>query len=111
MVSKSNNNNYYYYNNHVPGAAGGGAVVSRGLQGLPWPPVDDGTDNMYVYIYIYIVPSLKYDIGTKILMLKCFDHKTTFPDTHRHFRQTIQISRTVPIVLRGSRTKIQLTKS
>ena len=28
-----------------------------------------------------ILQSLKYNIGTKILMSKCFDHITTFPDT------------------------------
>ena len=31
---------------------------------LPWPPVDDGTDNIYIYIYIEI-QSFKYDIRTK----------------------------------------------
>ena len=34
----------------------------------------------------------------QIIMSKCFDHKTTFPDTHRHFRPAIEISRKFPIV-------------
>ena len=31
-------------------------------------------------------------------MLKCFEHKTTFPDTHRHFRLANEISRNCPTV-------------
>ena len=30
-----------------------------------------------------MITSFKYDIGTTILMSKCFDHTTTYPDTHR----------------------------
>ena len=30
--------------------------------------------------------------------VKCFDHKSTFPDTQRHFRPAIEISRNIPIV-------------
>ena len=33
-----------------------------------------------------------------ILMSKCFDLRTTFPDTYRHFRPAIDISRIFPIV-------------
>ena len=42
-----------------------------GLQGpprdLPWPPVDDGTNDIYLQRF-------KYDIGTKILMSQYIDH-------------------------------------
>ena len=38
-------------------------------------------------------------------MSKCFDHKTTFPDTHRHFRPAIEISRICPIVCRSLELK------
>ena len=38
-------------------------------------------------------------------MSRCFDHKTTFPDTHRHFRLAIEISRELPIVCRGQKLK------
>ena len=31
-------------------------------------------------------------------MSKSFDHKTTFPDTHRRFRPAIEISMSIPIV-------------
>ena len=31
-------------------------------------------------------------------MSQCFDHKTTLPDTHRHFRLAIEISKTNLIV-------------
>ena len=71
-------------------------VVSRGLQG---PPVDDRTDNRHSS------QSFKYDIETKTLMSKCFDHKTMFSDTHRHFRPAIEISRKRPIVCGGLELK------
>ena len=38
-------------------------------------------------------------------MSKCLDHKTKFPDTHRHFRPVIEISRKFPIVRRGLELK------
>ena len=38
-------------------------------------------------------------------MSKCFDHKTTFPDTHRHFCLAIEISRKFPIVCEGLELK------
>ena len=38
-------------------------------------------------------------------MSKCFDHETTFPDTHRHFCPAIDISRRIPIVCWGLRLK------
>ena len=37
----------------------------------------------------------------RILMSGCFDHKTTFPDTHRHFRPAIDISMKFPIACGG----------
>ena len=70
----------------------------------------------YIYkknnIYIYIqLPSFRQNIGTKIQMSKCFDHKITFPDTHRHFCPAIEFSKMFPIVGRGSRSpKEQLKK-
>ena len=37
---------------------------------------------LYIHIYIDIVQNVELDIGTQILMSKCFDHGTTIPDTH-----------------------------
>ena len=34
-------------------------------------------------------------------MLRCFDHTTTFPDTHGHFCPAIEIPRKFPIVCGG----------
>ena len=42
------------------------------------------------------VKSFKYGIGTTVLMSKCFGHKASFADTHRHFRPAIKISRICP---------------
>ena len=45
-------------------------------------------------------------------MSRCSDHKTALPDTHRHFRLAIEISREFPIVCGGSRAqKEQLKKT
>ena len=49
--------------------------------------------------------NLKQNIGTKIIMSKCLDHKTKRPDTHRHFRLATGISRKCPIVCRGLELK------
>ena len=38
-------------------------------------------------------------------MSKCFDHKTTFPDTHRHFHLATEISRNCSIVCKGAELK------
>ena len=61
--------------------------------------------------YLYkrsLFQTFKYNIGTKPLMPKCFYHKTTFLDTHRHFRQAIEFSSKSPIVCGGLElTKIQ----
>ena len=59
---------------------------------------------LYFHRYLYF-QSFKYDIGTTILMSKCFYRKTTFPDTHRHFRLAIEISKTFPIVCGGLEVK------
>ena len=40
-------------------------------------------------------------------MPKCVDHKTTFPDTHRHFRSATEISRKLSHRLRGCRAQKQ----
>ena len=50
---------------------------------------------MNVYIYIWFQKT-QHDIGTIIQISKYFDHKTTFPDTPRHFRLAIEISRKIP---------------
>ena len=63
------------------------SVVSRGL---PWSPVDDGTDNRYSSKVSHTT------LGAKILMTQCIDHKTAFPDTPRHFRLAIEIPRKFP---------------
>ena len=68
---------------------------------------------IYIYIYIEIsniynhiwLQSFKSNIGIIIIMSKCFDHRTTFPDTHRHFRPATEISRMFPIVCRGLELK------
>ena len=44
---------------------------------------------IYIHIYIYIYD---YKVSNSI-MSTCFDHKTTFPDTHRNFHPAIEISR------------------
>ena len=60
---------------------------------------DDGTDTTGRTDGRYILfQSFRYDIGTNILMSKCYEHKTTVPDTRRHFRLAIEISRIFPIV-------------
>ena len=33
--------------------------VDSGPPGLPWPPVDDGTEERYIHIYKYIVPKVQ----------------------------------------------------
>ena len=38
-------------------------------------------------------------------MSKCVDYKTTFPDTHRHFRPATEISSEFPIVCGGLELK------
>ena len=38
-------------------------------------------------------------------MSKCFDHKTTFADTHKHLGPAIEISRKIPIVCGGLELK------
>ena len=58
----------------------------------------------HIYIYIWL-QSFKYNIRTKSLMSNCFNHKATFPDTHRHFRPAIEISRKIPIVCEGLELK------
>ena len=55
----------------------------------------------------YNFQNFKYDIGTNILIPKCFDHKITFPDTLRHIRQAPEISRIFHIVCGG----LELAKS
>ena len=55
--------------------------------------------------------SFKDDMATKIIMLKCFDHKTTFLDTQRYFRPAIEIVLENSHRLRGFRAqKEQLKK-
>ena len=49
----------------------------------------------------------KFLIEHCIIMSKCFGHKTTFPDTHRHFRPAIDNSSKQTHRLRG----LQLKKS
>ena len=49
--------------------------------------------------------SFALNIGTKDLMSKCVDHKTTFLDTHRHFRPATEISKKLPIVCGGLELK------
>ena len=62
------------------------------------------TADIYIYIYIYIyIHFCKYGIGT-MLTSQRIDHKTTFPDTHRHVCHAIEISWIFPIVCEGSRT-------
>ena len=65
--------------------------------GFPWPPVER-TIYVYIYIYIYSSTNFKHESETKNRMVKCFEHKTTFLDTHRHFRLATDYSRFVPIV-------------
>ena len=47
-------------------------------------------------------------------MSKCFDHISTFLDTHKHFRPAIEISRTCPSfagVQSSKRTTTKITKT
>ena len=62
---------------------------------------------LYIYIYIDIYITTKFQIkpGTKSLMSKCVDHKTTFLDKHRHFRPATEISRSCSIVCGGLELK------
>ena len=54
---------------------------------------------IYIYIYIYIyITILRYDVGTKIIMSKCFDHKTTFLDTHTKLPPGSHVYASKPIV-------------
>ena len=39
------------------------------------------------------------------MMCLCVDYKTTFPDTHRHFRPAVEIARTVPVFCGGLELK------
>ena len=48
---------------------------------------------------------ISIDIGTQIIMSKCFYHKRTFLNTHRRFRPAIEISRIFPIVCGGLELK------
>ena len=57
-------------------------------------------------MYDYIV-----NIRTKSLMSRCFDHKTIFPDTYRHFRPATEIPRKLPIVCRGLELKKSSSKN
>ena len=59
----------------------------------------DGTDGQKR------LQSFKQNIGTNILMLKCFDHNATFLDTHRHSRPAIEFSRICLIVCGGLELK------
>ena len=55
-------------------------------------------DICYLLFYCFTVLLFYCFIGTKILISRCVDHKSTFPDTHRHFRLATEISRKLPIV-------------
>ena len=55
--------------------------------------------NLLLY-HMFIAP--KYQIRQ---MSKCFDQRTTFLDTHSHFRRAIEISRICPIVCGGLELK------
>ena len=52
----------------------------------------------FVYNICTYIQKIKYDIGNINLMVKCFEHETTFLDTHCYFRPAIEISRKCPIV-------------
>ena len=43
--------------------------------------------------------------GPLTSLSKCFDHKTTFPETPRHFRPAIEISRKAPTICEGLQLK------
>ena len=66
------------------------------------------TNRVIIYIYIYTERDINIWLQSfrlEMLMIKSFDHKTTFPDTHRHFRLAIEISQKCPIACRGLELK------
>ena len=73
----------------------------------------------YIYIYlcivymyiIYMDNSFQIEHWDQNSNVEVFDHKTTFPDTHRHFRPRIEISRNFPIVCGGLELKKNNLKS
>ena len=59
----------------------------------------------YQCTYVYDYKSSNSRLEPQIIMSKCFEHKTTFPETHRHIRPAIEIFRNVLIVCKGLELK------
>ena len=78
---------------HSGSISGSSSGVPTGPAGVPW---------LYIYICLQ---SFEQNIGTKIVMSKYSDHNTNFPDTHRHFRLAIEISRIFTVVCGGLELK------
>ena len=60
--------------------------------------------SLSMYIYIYDCKVSYRTLGPKSNVKVC-DHKTIFPDTHRHFRPATKISRQCPIVCGSAELK------
>ena len=52
---------------------------------------------MNIYIYIYIVPKFQIRHWDQDSNVKVNSHKTTSPDTHRHFLPASKQSLTFPV--------------
>ena len=82
--------------------AGAGLLWHRGAsRGLPMPPVDDGTDD------IYSSKAFHTTSGPKFLCPSVSTIKTTFPDRHRHVRRVCSKSTGLVVLADGNRSARQ----